>query len=568
MSPPTPPRSDSPSPLDAESPPSVPTLSLEIPIPSILQPGQPASPSLRSPSSPSSPSKAVADIPTVSSLELSYQADVEPETQIAWCRDVVYLLGRHTSLDPDAGPTKLTDASLLALVQTAVEIFDALAASCPEAQYLRATIAASGAVPGIVQHNRQQAFRDFEASAKAGFHKAWFNLGREYETCGDVGHARDCFERGVAFGVNECLYRMGVAHLVGQLDLPQNIPSGLALLARAATNPTLYTPQPAYAYALLLLGESGLANIPASSFNVILPPSTSALDEAKVHLERAAFFHYPPAQYKLALAYEFAQYPWPYDPLMSVEWYSKSGTMEAEMALSKWFLCGAEGAFEKDEGLAWVFAEKAADKGLVNAEFAMGYYCEVGVAGKKDLDKAISWYNKAATHGSDEAKGRLQALNLPTPSVLTRSEHETLTGEKLVRKRTTAKMVSDARGATTTRRPSRRVLENIRKETISEGVYPMTPPKTPSPPPASPTLLAAPQMPGRKRYSLVDPGFNSAGEAPARSPSPCPPGRRTRRRRYEPPPRKSSAPQTFAEMGIGSTTMTAPDSDKSDCVVM
>lgn len=393
---------------------------------------------------------------------------------------------------------------------------------------------------------------------------------------------------------------MGVAHLLGQLDLPQNIPSGLALLARAATNATLYTPQPAYAYALLLLGESGLAEIPASSFNVILPPSTSPHDEAKVHLERAAFFHYPPAQYKLGFAYEFAQYPWPYDPMMSVEWYIQSGTMEAEMALSKWFLCGAEGAFDKDEGLAWVFAEKAADKGLVSAEFAMGYYCEVGVAGKKDLEKAISWYNKvrlilvhfsileylkypqAATHGSEEAKGRLQALNLPTPSVLTRSEHETLTGEKLVRKRTTAKMVSDARGntyPTTTRRPSRRVLENIRKETIIEGVYPMTPPKTPSPPPTSPTLLAAPQMPGRKRYSLVDPGFNSASEAPARSPSPRPPGRRASERnntgdssasgaseRYE-PPRKSSGPQTFAEMGIGSTTMTVPE-DKSDCVVM
>lgn len=28
------------------------------------------------------------------------------------------------------------------------------------------------------------------------------------------------------------------------------------------------------------------------------------------------------------------------------------------MALSKWFLCGAEGAFEKDEALAVTFADK------------------------------------------------------------------------------------------------------------------------------------------------------------------------------------------------------------------
>ena len=46
------------------------------------------------------------------------------------------------------------------------------------------------------------------------------------------------------------------------------------------------------------------------------------------------------------------------------------------MALSKWFWCGAEGAFDKDENLAFTFAEKAARKGLPSAEFAMGYYKE------------------------------------------------------------------------------------------------------------------------------------------------------------------------------------------------
>jgi len=35
------------------------------------------------------------------------------------------------------------------------------------------------------------------------------------------------------------------------------------------------------------------------------------------------------------------------------------------MALSKWFLCGAEGAFEKDEALAVTFAEKVRLSDLV-----------------------------------------------------------------------------------------------------------------------------------------------------------------------------------------------------------
>jgi TPR repeat protein len=62
------------------------------------------------------------------------------------------------------------------------------------------------------------------------------------------------------------------------------------------------------------------------------------------------------------------------------------------MALSKWFLCGAEpeGAFDKDETLAFTFAEKAARKGLPSAEFAMEYYKEVG--GSKNFETARMWY--------------------------------------------------------------------------------------------------------------------------------------------------------------------------------
>ena len=55
------------------------------------------------------------------------------------------------------------------------------------------------------------------------------------------------------------------------------------------------------------------------------------------------------------------------------------------MALSKWFLWEAEGAFDKDENLAFTFAEMAARKGLGSTEFAMSYYKEVGVGGSEDV---------------------------------------------------------------------------------------------------------------------------------------------------------------------------------------
>lgn len=184
---------------------------------------------------------------------------------------------------------------------------------------------------------------------------------------------------------------MGMAHLLGQLGLSANPAAAMPFLQRAATLASTTTPQPAYVYALLLLGEFSPASLPPS----LLPQPPIAQTEARRHLERAAYLGFAPAQYKLGHAYEFASPPFPFDALLSVQYYSlasQQGEVEADMALSKWFLCGAEGAFDKDEGLAFTFAEKAARRGLPSAEFAMGYYKEVGVGGEKDIQDAMRWY--------------------------------------------------------------------------------------------------------------------------------------------------------------------------------
>jgi hypothetical protein len=191
--------------------------------------------------------------------------------------------------------------------------------------------------------------------------------------------------------------RLGMAHLMGQLDLPARPDIALPLLQRAATLATIQVAQPAYVYGLLLLGEFSQAVVPPHFFSTVLPPGVSPQLEARKHLERAAHLNFSPAQYKLGHAYEFAEPPFPFDALLSVQYYSlasQQGEIEADMALSKWFLCGAEGAFDKDESLAYTFAEKAARKGLPSAEFALGYYTEVGVGGPKDIDAARRWYQR------------------------------------------------------------------------------------------------------------------------------------------------------------------------------
>ncbi|KAG6900942.1 hypothetical protein C0993_004379 [Termitomyces sp. T159_Od127] len=412
-------------------------------------------------------------MPTVATLQLSIPAIQNPNydhaLKVAWARDVLNLVDRtnnpSASTDPPVGPAIIHDPILLRLVQLAVPTVLQIAASSAqpipphvaEAIYLRATLAASGAFPEHVQKNLRVAFRDFEAAARAGYAAAWFRIGRDYENVNDATRARDCFERGVKLGVESCAYRMGMAHLMGQLGLPPNPSLALPLLHRAATLASVTTPQPAYIFALLLLGEfaSLPAPIPASLFAPYIPPGSTQILEVRKHLERAAYLGFAPAQYKLGHAYEFAQPPFPFDPLLSVQYYSlasQQGEVEADMALSKWFLCGSgsgegeEGGFDKDEALAFTFAEKAARKGLPSAEFAMGYYTEVGVGCPKDLQTAIQWYRLAQSHGNSDAAERLAALSQPSPNALSRQQHDTITENKLVRKRTQAKERSETQG--------------------------------------------------------------------------------------------------------------------------
>lgn len=195
-----------------------------------------------------------------------------------------------------------------------------------------------------------------------------------------------------------------MAYLQGQLELPRNPESAIPLLKQSADNADVESPQAAYVFGMILLGEFSHIVVPPLALLHYLPrPSPGNSDprmtEARRYIERAAYLGYGPAQTKAGWAHEFAKMGCAYDPLLSVQYYSlasQQGEEEADMALSKWFLCGAEGHFDKEEYLAYTFAEKAARKGLPTAEFAMGYYHEVGVGVTKDLGMAKRWYEKVS----------------------------------------------------------------------------------------------------------------------------------------------------------------------------
>ena len=81
------------------------------------------------------------------------------------------------------------------------------------------------------------------------------------------------------------------------------------------------------------------------------------------------------------------------------------------MTISKWFLSGFDGVFDKNEEMAFTYAMRAAKDGLPTAEFALGYFYEVGICIPADLRQAQTWYQKAAEHGRKDAVSRLDSIS-------------------------------------------------------------------------------------------------------------------------------------------------------------
>merc|ERR1712130_953152 len=80
------------------------------------------------------------------------------------------------------------------------------------------------------------------------------------------------------------------------------------------------------------------------------------------------------------------------------------------MALCAWYMVGAEPVLEKDENEAYEWAKKAADCGFAKAEYAVGYFTEMGIGCRRDPLEANVWYVRAADKGDERAKQRLAII--------------------------------------------------------------------------------------------------------------------------------------------------------------
>ena len=233
------------------------------------------------------------------------------------------------------------------------------------------------------------------------------------------------------------------------------------------------------------------------------------LTGARFNIEKAAYLGFAKAQSKMGLAYELCQLGCEFDPALSLHYSglaAKQGEPEAEMGVSKWFLCGFEGVFEKNEELAFTYAQRAAQSGLATAEFAMGYFYEIGLQVPVNLTESRSWYQKAADHGNKDASGRLDGIS--RSKTLSKKDHQNIAVAK----------IQSQYGSHRGKRPERFKNPATPMPTIADGPIDMPEPSIPRPKPGANPAYAygTATTPSPRPSAAQYPVDNSQGRPPSR----------------------------------------------------
>ena len=276
----------------------------------------------------------------------------------------------------------------------ALKIIKKLSAiSYTEADFYYADCYSRGALG--LQPDIKEAFILYQKSAKANHAQAAYRvavcceLGQEEGggTKRDAVKAMQWYRRAATLGDVAAMYKMGVIQLKGLLGQPKDPRDAVNWLKRAAERADKENPHALHELALLHEKPTGVKGI--------------SQDEAysRTLFTQAANLGYKFSQFRLGCAYEYGLLGCPVDPRQSIAWYSKAAVQDehqSELALSGWYLTGSEGVLQQSDTEAYLWARKAAQAGLAKAEYAMGYFTEVGIGAPANLEDAKRWYWKSA----------------------------------------------------------------------------------------------------------------------------------------------------------------------------
>lgn len=346
----------------------------------------------------------------------------DPEMQLGWAEEAlswVEVASQHaTRLQTEGDPPRsITPKIEHSLRVDALSIVNFLAEQQhPKAEFMKSMWLEFGKFGYRV--DKKEAFLGYKRAAEKGYARAEYRMGMQFESSNNSAKAIEHYNRGVSMGDSAAHYRLGMMTLLGQHGMPQDYHHGIELIRFSADTADENAPQGAYVYGMLLAGELPNITVPEQ----FLPFD---LNGAKLYIEKAAYLGFAKAQLKMGQAYELCQLGCEFEPTLSLHYNAlaaRQGEAEADMAISKWFLCGYEGIFDKNEELAFTYAQRAAQTKMATAEFAMGYFYEIGMYVPVDLRESEAWYNKAAEHGNKDALGRIGSIR--RNKTLSKKDHE------------------------------------------------------------------------------------------------------------------------------------------------
>ncbi|CAK4032594.1 chitin synthase regulatory factor 3-like [Lecanosticta acicola] len=284
-----------------------------------------------------------------------------------------------------------------------------------EAQFYMADCYGQGMLG--LEADTKEAFKLYQAAAKAGHAQAAYRtavcceMGPEEGggTSKDFAKAVQWYRRAAALGDPAAMYKVGAVMLKGLLGQPKNITEAVTWLKRGAERADLDNPHALHELATIY--ES--ANKNPEIRNKVTPDDAYA----KNLFMQAAKLGFKASQFRLGQAYEYGDLGLPISNRDSIAWYTKAasqGEHQAELALSGWYLTGAEGILEHSDTEAYLWARKAASSEggpqVAKAMFAMGYFAENGIGCPASMDEARRWYGRAASYKFPKAIERLEEL--------------------------------------------------------------------------------------------------------------------------------------------------------------
>jgi TPR repeat protein len=337
----------------------------------------------------------------IDSYRQRIKADPDPEAHFAYAK---YLIEAAKKIGSNSSDQRAVRKYRDMLITESLKVVRRLATqgeAYADAQFFLANCYGTGMLGLQVDHER--AYHLYLQASKQNHAAGCYRVA----VCNEIGagtkkeprRAFAFYRKAASLGDTAAMYKLGMILLTGGLEQEKKEREAIPWLKRAAEQADEENPHALHELALLH----------ATPNHLVVHDEAYAKDL----FTQAALLGYTPSQYKLGSCYEYGSLTCPVDPRRSIAWYSKAaekGDPEAELALSGWYLTGSEGVLQQNDGEAYLWARRAANKGLSKAEYAVGYYTEVGIGTKASLEEAKRWYMRAAAQRNKRAMNRLTEL--------------------------------------------------------------------------------------------------------------------------------------------------------------